>query len=343
MGAVDPGGMLDAVAGLPTQCRDGYRMGLAAEGLPDAGGVAAVAICGMGGSAVAGDVFAALAAPRLRFPVTVVRGPELPEFCGPHTLVMASSFSGETAETLEAFEEAVVRGCRTVAITSGGRLAERARELDLGRVLVPGGYMPRAAVGYLTFGVLGALEAMGVSQAFAGDVDEAARQMERLLDEIGPDVPSTGNPAKELAVALGGRVPVIWGAEGIGRVAATRWKTQFNENAKVPAFASSLPELDHNEVVGWSRGRGEGFAVLALRHPGEHRDVSSRFPLSEDIARGSGALVREIHGRGRSPLAQLLTLVLFGDLVTTYLALVRGVDPSPIEAITSLKRALAEP
>jgi glucose/mannose-6-phosphate isomerase len=121
-----------------------------------------------------------------------------------------------------------------------------------------------------------------------------------------------------------------------------RWKTQFNENAKVPAFAAALPELDHNEVVGWSSGRGGGFAVIALRHGGEHGDVSARFPLSEEIARLSGADVHEVEARGRSDRARLLMLVQIGDLVSTYLGLARGVDPSPIDAIASLKRALAE-
>jgi glucose/mannose-6-phosphate isomerase len=202
--------------------------------------------------------------------------------------------------------------------------------------------MPRGAFGHLALGALGALEAMGIVPSHAGDVDEAVRLMEAVVLESGPDAPASSNPTKALALAIGERVPVIWGADGIGAVAAMRWKTQFNENAKVPAFAAALPELDHNEVVGWSTGRGGGFAVIALRHAGEHGDVSARFPLSEEIARRSGADVHEVEARGRSDLARLLTLVQIGDLVSTYLALARGVDPSPVDAIASLKRALAE-
>ncbi len=339
--AADPGGMLDIVMHLADQCREGYGLGLAASPLPEPDGVTSVAFCGMGGSAIAGDVVAALAAPRLRLPVLTVRAPELPEFCGPHTLVVASSYSGDTAETLALFEEAVARGCRLVAITSGGQLDLRAEELGVGRVLVPGGQMPRAAFGYLSLGALGALEAMGIVPTHAEDVAESAEELAGLVSEAGPDVPLASNPAKELASELGDRVPVVWGAEGIGAVAATRWKCQFNENAKVPAFASVLPELDHNEVVGWSGDRGQGFAVIGLRHPGEHGDVDARFPLSLEMARNSGASVHEVSSRGRSELARLLTLVQFGDLVSTYLGIVRGVDPSPIEAIVNLKRALA--
>jgi glucose/mannose-6-phosphate isomerase len=340
--AADPGGMLETVAGLAAQCRAGYATGLAADPLPEADGFTSIAICGMGSSAIAGDVFAAVAAPRLRIPVAVVRTPELPEFCGPHTLLIASSYSGNTSETLGLFDEAVVRGCRIVSITSGGTLGERSRELGVGLVLVPEGFMPRAAFGHMALGMLGSLEAMGIAPPRADDVDEAVALMDEVMDESGPDEPPPANPAKALALAIGERVPVVWGAEGIASVAAARWKTQFNENAKVPAFAAALPELDHNEVVGWSRGRGEGFAVIALRHAGEHGDVATRFPLSEEIAWRSGAEVHEVEARGRSDLARLLTLVQVGDLVSTYLGLARGVDPSPIEAIASLKRALAE-
>lgn len=340
--AADPGGMLDDVLGLPEQCRTGYALGREAAPLPDAVGLGSIAFCGMGGSAIAGDVVAALAAPRVRLPILVVRTQRLPEFCGPHTLVVASSYSGETAETLEAFDEAVRRGCRVVAITAGGALADRAEELGIGWVVVPGGAMPRAAFGYLTLGALGALEAIGLFPSHADHLSGAVESMSDVVGECGPDVVASTNPAKTLALDIGERVPVVWGADGVGSVAATRWKTQFNENGKVPAFSSALPELDHNEVVGWSARRGAGFALIALRHDGEHADVAARFALSEEIARGSGALVREVAGRGGSDLARLLTLVQFGDLVSIYLGIARGVDPSPIEAITGLKRALAE-
>ena len=342
MRAADPGGMLDTVVGLAAQCRDGHALGLGARPLPDAEGITSVAFCGMGGSAIAGDVVAALAAPRIRFPVAVVRTPRLPAFCGPHTLVVASSYSGDTTETLALFEDALDRGSRMIAITAGGRLGRRAEDLGVGLVAVPQGLMPRAAFGYLCLGTLGALEAMGVMPAHAEDLGESLVEMASVIAQAGPDVPSTTNPAKELALAIGERVPVMWGAEGIGSVAAMRWKSQFNENAKVPAFASALPELDHNEVVGWSAGRGDGFALIALRHHRERGDVAARFPLSQEIARGSGALVREVWSHGGSELAGLLSLVQFGDLVSTYLGIARGVDPSPIDAIANLKRALAD-
>jgi glucose/mannose-6-phosphate isomerase len=201
--------------------------------------------------------------------------------------------------------------------------------------------MPRAAFGYLALGALGALEAMGILPSLAADVDEAALELRGVIGHDGPQVPTADNPSKRLALAIGERVPVVWGAAGIGAVAAGRWKTQFNENAKTPAFAATMPELDHNEVVGWSQGRGEGSAVVALRHEGEPAGLAARFGPSLEIAEASGALTQEVWAHGRSQLARLLTLVQIGDLVATYSGLARGVDPSPIDAIVRLKRTLA--
>jgi glucose/mannose-6-phosphate isomerase len=339
--AVDRGGMLDTVVALPQQCRDGYALGLAATELPSADDVTSIVYCGMGGSAIAGDVIRALYFGRLHVPVTVVRTPELPAFCGPHTLVLICSYSGETSETLALFEEAVDRGCRIIAIASGGRLTQRAAELAVACVRVPGGLMPRAAFGYLALGSLGALEAIGVVPSVAADLDEAVEEMEAIVGVNGPAVPARDNPAKTLAMRIGDRVPVVWGAEGLATVAATRWAAAFNENAKVPSFAASLPELDHNQVVGWSDGRGIPFFLVSLRHAGEHEEVSARFPLSVEIARASGMESEELWASGRSALSRLLELMIHGDLVATYLAIARGVDPTPIDAIVRLKRALA--
>lgn len=338
----DPSGILATVAALAEHCREGYRLGLDTSSLPSGEGVTSVAFCGMGGSAIAGDVVRALYADRLRIPVVVVRDAELPEFVGPHTLVLASSYSGGTAEALACFEEAVGRGARVVSLTSGGELARRSDELDLACVRLPGGFMPRAALGYITLGAIGVLEAVGIVPPMTADLEGALGELEAQDALCAPRVPTSVNPAKGLAAEIGDRVPVIWGAEGIGAVAASRWKAQFNENAKVPAFAASLPELDHNEVVGWSEGQGRRFFVLALRQDAEHPDVAARFPLSMQIASDAGAEVREVWSGGRSGLARFLTLAMTGDYTSTYLAIARGVDPAPVDAIARLKQALAD-
>ena len=136
-------------------------------------------------------------------------------------------------------------------------------------------------------------------------------------------------------------MPVVWGAEGIGALAAMRWKTQFNENGKVPAWHSSMSELDHNEVVGWVEPYGAHHAVIALRHDDEHEEIAARFPLSAEIVRDAGAEVREIDVRGGPALRRLFSLIAIGDHASCYVALRRGIDPTPVEAIGKLKAALA--
>jgi glucose/mannose-6-phosphate isomerase len=340
--ALDASDMLGAVASLPRHAREGYDLAVATDGLPLADGVTAIAYCGMGGSAIAGEVLRATYGDRLTVPVEVVRSPVLPAWVGPHSLVVCCSYSGGTAETLSCFEEARERGARIVPITSGGTMAERSAELGLSPVIVPGGFLPRAALGFLLFALLGAMERVGLLPRLADDVHDAIAVMDPLVEALGPDVPTDRNDAKALALRIGERQPVIWGADGVGSAAALRWKAQMNENGKVPAWASSLPELDHNEVVGWSDGRGEHAFVVALRDEAEHPDVAIRFPISLEIARDAGAATEEVWATGRNRLARFLSLAIMGDYTSCYVGLAHGVDPSPIEAIVRLKAALDE-
>jgi glucose/mannose-6-phosphate isomerase len=338
----DPGGMLAIVASLGEQCRRGYDIGAAIRGAPSTDGIASIVFCGMGGSAVAGDVLRVLSRDRVGIPVDVNRSTRLPAYVTTHTLAIISSYSGNTAEALASFHDARERGCRVVTVTSGGELARSAQEVGLPLVRVPGGLMPRAAFGYLSLATLGALEAMGILPRLADDVAETVAELEVLAAGLGPEVPRAENAAKEIAWQVGDRTPVIWGAEGIGAAAAARWKTQFNENAKIPAWSASLPELDHNEVVGWTSPVGQSYLVIALRHDGEPSDVAVRFPPTVEIAREAGATVHEVQAAGRSALARLFSLVLTGDFASTYHGLAHGHDPSPIAAIDRLKAALAE-
>lgn len=304
-----------------------------------------VALCAMGGSAVAGDLAAAAYRDRAAVPMATVRGYRLPAWCrGPRSLVVCASYSGDTEETVSVYGEATRRGCRVVAVSSGGELEERAALDGVPVVPVePRGPMPRAALGSLAGAVLGVLEAAGVVGPVASEVEEAASTLAALAERLAPGVPVAQNPAKAVARWVGDRVPVIWGSEGVAEVAAWRWKTAFNENAKVPAFASALPELDHHEVQGWSAGRGEGFGVIVLRHEGEEPHVGPRVGATVAAVTGSGVDVREVSAPGSTPLAAGLALMLVGDCAAAYHALARGVDPTPIPAITGLKERLGRP
>jgi glucose/mannose-6-phosphate isomerase len=339
--AADPSDMLGAVLAFPHDVRSAYDAAVTRTDLPSAEGIAHIVICGMGGSAVAGDVIRSLFRDRLGVPVEVNRSPSLPAYAGRATLVVASSYSGNTAETLGAFEDAVERGCRVLPVTSGGTLATRAGELGLPVVPVPGGGQPRAALGHLAFAAMGALEAMGILPRLGADVDETVRDLEVLCSSLGPDRPVAENPAKALAERIGDRIPVVWGAEGIAAVAAMRWKTQLNENAKVPAWWATMSELDHNEIVGWVEPHGSGHVLLVLRHAGEHPQLPPRFPLSTAIVAQAGVDVEELHAPAGSPMAALFGLIVLGDFVSVYAGLRKGVDPTPVVVIERLKAALA--
>jgi glucose/mannose-6-phosphate isomerase len=342
LASLDPSGALGQAAGLGRQLRRGYVSGKQAAGLPEAEGLRSVVVCGMGGSGVAGDVLRGLYADRVSLPIVVSKGYTLPEFAGPHTVVTALSFSGNTEETLAAYGEAVTRGCRVVTMSAGGALRERAAADGVAHVPLPADVpMPRMAVGDLTASLIGALEAVGVVPSAEAEVDEAAALLDGLAGRLGPERPASENPAKDLAAWIGGRTPVVWGSEGLAEAPAGRFRTQVNENAKSPAFSAVLSELDHNEIEGWSKGSGDGYAVVALRHAREHPRVGLRLAATLEAIDGAGLDCRELHAEGRTPMEILFSLLMLGDFAATYLALLRGVDPTPVPVLMTLKEHLA--
>ena len=337
--ARDPRGMLTAFADTGSQLRTAYATARASA-IPFAGEVRGVAVCGMGGSAVAGDVAEAAFADRAPIPVVTLRGYGVPRGYGEEHLVLCVSYSGDTEETVAAFAQARARGCTAVAVCGGGALAAAAGEADLPAVLIPtDAPVPRAGLGSLVGGVLGSLVAAGALSGVDDEIEAAGTTLDRLAGELGPEVAS--NEAKDVAAWVGERIPLIWGSDGVSAAAAWRWKTAFNENAEVPSFASVLPELDHHEVVGWTAKRGEGFCLLILREAGEHERVQARLDATLEELADSGLEWREVTARGETPLARCLSLTLVGDLASAYHALARGIDPAAMDALVRIKERLS--
>jgi glucose/mannose-6-phosphate isomerase len=338
--AGDPRGMLAAFAGTGGQLREAFAAARSSA-IPFAGEVRGVVVCGMGGSAAAGDVVAAAFADRAGIPLVVVRGYGLPRGYGEEHMVLCVSYSGDTEETLAAFGRARSLGCATVAVSGGGALAEAARAAELPSVLIPtSAPVPRAGLGSLVGGLLGAMGAAGVLSGVDQEVEAVGTTLEELVADLAPEVPVERNEAKDLAAWVGDRIPLIWGSEGVSAAAAWRWKTAFNENAEVPAFASVLPELDHHEVVGWTAKRGEGFALLILREAGEHERVQARLDASLEQIEDAGMDWRQVEARGDTPLARGHSLALIGDLASAYHALGRGIDPAAMDALVRIKERL---
>jgi glucose/mannose-6-phosphate isomerase len=348
--ALDRSDMLGAIAGLPRQLTAGYAV--ACSGLAGVFGAAAAApapparptglvVCGMGGSAIGADLVLA-ALPGLRVPAAVVRGYGLPAWVSSQTLVVAVSYSGDTEETLTCAEGALERGCTPVCIASGGALAGLAEERGLPLLAVPAGGQPRASLGYLAMPLLATLEAAGLCADFSADIDETAALLRAGNEALGPQASKATNAARRLAGRLHQKQVVVYGA-GLTVPAARRWKGQVNENAKAPAFWNELPELDHNELMGWTSLPHVAAATLAVFLDDAHGDARllrrARLTAAELEARG--VAVERVETRGASRLARLFSLVQFGDYTSVYLALLYGVDPTPVAAIEEFKAKLA--
>ncbi|MFZ0493380.1 MAG: bifunctional phosphoglucose/phosphomannose isomerase [Acidimicrobiia bacterium] len=295
-------------------------------------------ICGMGGSGISGDVAAAVATG----PVFVHKDFGLPPWAPslPESIVVAVSYSGNTEETLSAVESARAAGLPVAAVSSGGRLSQLATDGGWPLIRVPGGLQPRAAFGYLAGAVVRLIEGAGLAHDVG--LDEAASITATLL---GDGLRGPGRRlADDLAEELAGRIAVIMGS-GLTAVAAYRWKTQINENAKSPAFVSLLPEADHNEVEGWTTlgtALRRTVGVVMLRDDSEPESVGARFrPTSRLLGEGA-TIVGEVWAQGTSRLARLASLAAIGDLVSLRLARIAGVDPVAVDAIQQLKQTLGE-
>jgi glucose/mannose-6-phosphate isomerase len=354
-GQVDPDGMLSHALNLPQTCLDAWELG--ARQYPnlnlyerwgrehgDRDWIKEIVIVGMGGSAIGGDLLSALVAEECACPVLVSRGYDIPAHVnGPETIVVGSSHSGNTEETLSAFRQARRRGASLLAITTGGELADLADEWGVPVVRYAYPSQPRAALGYSLTLLVSLTCYLGLVPDKADDLAEAVDVMHTWQREIGPETTKADNRAKQLAVSLVQRVPFVYGA-GFIEIVARRWKTQFNENAKVWACFEGMPELNHNAVVGYERSGSiaEWGSVIMLHSRYDSSRVQTRWRITRDMLTREGVASYDVTGRGQSRLAQMLSLIHFGDLVSVYLALTTEVDPTPVEPIAYLKAQLAK-
>jgi glucose/mannose-6-phosphate isomerase len=338
---LDSLGIWDVTFGLADQLEAASRRVAGfLPGLPTVDDLDDVVVLGMGGSGIAGDVLAALVAPSSPVPVIVVKDAAVPAFVGSSTLVIALSFSGSTAETIAGATAALERGARLVSVTSGGQLADLTASGGGGVLAVdPAIPMPRAALGAMVAPVLAVAEDTGVLVGARDQLTAAVSQLRRRAEALSrPD-----NAAEQLARAIGRTWPLVYGAGPLGAVAAVRWKNQVNENAKAPAFHHALPEVCHNELCGWGQHGDVTRQVLTLvelRHGFEEADIARRFQLMDDQMLEVVADICVVEAEGDGPLAQLMDLVLVGDVTSLHMAADAGVDPGPIPALDAMKAGL---
>ena len=337
--AVDASDMLADIAGLPEHLRDALWKTESANLQPwDSPG--GLVVAGMGGSAVGGSLARAMLGDHASRPILAARAYGLPAWTTPDTTVLCASYSGETEEALACYEAAGALGATRVAVTSGGRLAEQARADGVAVIPVAGGFQPRAAVAYAIVAALEVARLCGAGPRMGAEIDVAADHLEQLVVEWGAEG-AEDSEAKTLARALYDTVPVLAGA-GLTSPIAYRWKTQFNENAKVPAFTHELPELCHNEIVGWTDAPSLGrFAAIFLDDSDTHPRIKERIALTRELIGDSATSTHVVQSRGNTAVERVLSLVLLGDLVSLYVAVLRGTDPTPVDVLVQLKERLA--
>jgi glucose/mannose-6-phosphate isomerase len=302
-----------------------------------------VVVAGLGGSAIGGDLARSIAGPHLRVPLIVNRDYDLPKCADASSLVFACSYSGNTEETINAYQQARTLKAPVVCITSGGQLEAMAAKDAVPVIRIPGGLPPRAALGYSLMTLLAAFEAMKLIPMMEESVEEALTILADLRKEYGVSNAETGNPAKQLAHSLCGKIAVIYGSSGATDAVAYRWRSQIEENAKNLASHHQLPEMNHNELVGWLYPEEtlRRVGAVFLRDKGDHAQTQRRFELTRELVAGKAGAVHEVWSKGDSLLARMLSLIYLGDFVSLYLAYLNNVDPTPVQVIESFKSRLS--
>lgn len=339
--ALDKSGMLSVVAGFPDMLLGALNLSPQGKISPKKK-IRQIIISGMGGSAIAGDIVATIIQGKTSIPLLVNRSYKPATLMDQATVFLAVSYSGNTEETLSATKEAIKQGAKVVCIASGGELKKIAQKKKLPFFLIPEGFQPRAALPYLLVSSLKAVSALGVADIRTKDLQEAVSLLQKLKKEYCLESPLHKNLAKQMAKKMLGKTPLIFATTGTTDVAALRFKTQLNENSKTLAFTASFPELNHNEVVALSalkRGQHKFYALL-LRDSKDLERMKKRMEITKSLIGNQVGGVCELYSKGSSSIARLLSLVFLVDFISVYLAILQGVDPTPVEAITRLKKEL---
>ena len=297
-----------------------------------------VVIAGMGGSAIGGELAKDLTRDLTKIPIEISREYHLPAYAGKKTLAILASYSGDTEETLSSLLDAVKHKCQIYCLSSGGALLKYAEKLSLPYTQVQGGMPPRASLPYMLIPLLTCLEKTGVAPKVLGDFSEAKKVLEKVSAENSAQKPASENSAKTLALNLYNSAPVVYGF-GIYRGVALRFKQQFNENAKVPSKWETFSELNHNETMGWENPKelAKCYAVIFLRDKSEPTEIRSRIEITKSLMEPNVPKMFEVWAQGKSSLAKMLSTILVGDFTSVYLAMLRGVDPTPVNTVTAMK------
>lgn len=336
----DPAGALGVIASQYEQARFPVPVHNAAH---DNRPITSIIVAGMGGSALAALVAKVLFSKELSIPFEIIRTYDLPAYASAQTLVIASSYSGNTEETLSALEQAREKGAQVGVLASGGKLIEAANSHDIAYVTLPAGIQPRMAMIYNLRGLFALLENFGViEKRWLNELGSLAEWLKKEINQWTPNVPTAHNAAKRLALQAAGKTPVFYGSPLTAPI-AYKWKISWNENAKNVAFWNEYPEFNHNEFLGWvSHPVEKPFAVFDIKSSFDTRRIKQRFELSDRLLSGKRPQAQPLFLKGDTLLAQMVWGAIFADFASTYAALLNNVDPTPVVIIEKLKQELAD-
>jgi glucose/mannose-6-phosphate isomerase len=336
----DPSDMKGHIRNFFQQAQEGIAIGRGQSVGLRAQGVENIVLAGMGGSAIGGDLLKTYLSPVLQVPFNVNRHYSLPAYVDRNSLVIISSYSGNTEETLEAYREAVDRKAKILCISSGGEVVATARMLNHDLITIPGGLQPRAALGYSFFPLLYAFGKMGFAEIPEQEVEETVTLLKTISGES-LDI-TNDNLTFRIAQNIYGKIAVVWTSSELLQPVGLRWACQIEENAKHLAYANSFPELNHNEIVGWVNPEDamKHFAIVMLKDSDDHTRVIQRMAITKELVKNIPAGILEIVPRGTGRLARMFSLVHTGDWVSYHLAMLNRVDPTPVERIAHLKEQL---
>lgn len=339
---VDPTAMYSWLCDFPLQVEDAVQIATKAPLTLSASGITSIVLAGMGGSAIGGDLARSYLSGELKVPLAVSRSYALPAYVDRKTLVIVSSYSGNTEETLSSYRDAIRRRARVLCITTGGEVERLARKHKHSCIRVPSGLQPRAALGYSFFPLLIALARLGFIRSQKRDIKEAISGL-KFRSQIYRDPRSPGNVPLNVATHLHGKLPIFYCASDHLDAVNVRWRSQISENAKQLAYGHVLPEMNHNEIVGWKVNRGlmKKLTVVFLRDRGTHPRVQLREEITRRIVKSYASDVFEVQSEGRSLLARIISLVYVGDWASYYLAILNRQNPTPVKVIEYLKNELA--
>lgn len=338
----DKSSMRTLLIDFPKQAEDAVRIAHDARmGYPVAG-IKNIVVTGLGGSAIGGDLLRSYLASELAVPFVVNRHYFLPEFVNRESLVIVSSYSGNTEETLAAHQDAIRRKARVICISSGGETARIAARNRQPLLTIPRGYPPRAALGYSFFAPLVILSGMKLIRPKERDILETLEFLTKKSRHYAS--PGRNNPALRIANMLHGKLPVVYSSADRFDIVNLRWRGQIAENAKSLAFGHVLPEMNHNELVGWKilTSLMKQIVVVMLRDEGDHPRVKVRMSITEKVIQSYAANVIEVQSEGKSLLTRMFSLIYLGDWISFYLAILNRVNPTPVEVIDMLKSKLGK-